>query len=291
MNNRSWCYPFVGFLTNKLITFGVGEVFQGWVAVNASQEALKVVAKAATHATVQGTIATMDGGDFGSSFLSGFAGGLMSTAGDALKWGSVGTVSSAMLMGGVSSELSGGEFWRGAAVGGIVAGANHVAHRVGASAEEKVQQKRVQRQDVTDKFYQQLARTELFFSTAKEMFDQITNPVNRFEEKLRFFAEMTKTGALFDIKQEGMGFSRLEIGKKAIFEGEVYRYDDFGNINFGYAARVFGIPLEVGLGGAGLNQIFSEVGPDLRNVRGYFDQRRDTQMIIHGYKYIPIWGK
>lgn len=124
----------------------MGEIFQGWVTVNSAQEALKVVAKAATHATVQGTIATMDGGDFGSSFLSGFAGSMVGTAGDALKWGTVGTVSSAMLMGGVSSELSGGEFWRGAANGGIVAGANHVAHRVGASAEEKVRQKRQQKQ-------------------------------------------------------------------------------------------------------------------------------------------------
>ena len=120
----------------------MGEIFQGWVTDNSALEALKVVAKAATHATVQGTIATMDGGDFGSSFLTGFAGSMVGSAGDALKWGSVGTVSSAMLMGGVSSELSGGDFWRGAAIGGIVAGANDVAHRVGASAEARIQQKR-----------------------------------------------------------------------------------------------------------------------------------------------------
>ena len=30
---------------------------------------------------------------------------------------------------------------------------------------------------------------------------------------------------------------------KAIFEGKIYDYDDFGNINFGYAACAFGIPL------------------------------------------------
>lgn len=93
---------------------------------------------------VHGTIASFSGGDAGVAMLSGFIRSMVGTYGMDNNWGNVETIGSAMLMGGVSSELSGGEFWRGAAIGGIVAGANHVAHRVGASAEEKVREKRQQ---------------------------------------------------------------------------------------------------------------------------------------------------
>lgn len=37
-------------------------------------------------------------------------------------------IGASALMGGISSELSGDNFWRGAAIGGIVAGANHLLH-------------------------------------------------------------------------------------------------------------------------------------------------------------------
>lgn len=94
---------------------------------------------------VHGTIASFSGGDAGVAMLSGFIRSMVGTYGMDNNWGNVETIGSAMLMGGVSSELSGGEFWRGAAIGGIVAGANHVAHRVGASAEEKVREKRQQK--------------------------------------------------------------------------------------------------------------------------------------------------
>ncbi len=33
-------------------------------------------------------------------------------------------------MGGIGAEITGGDFWRGAAVGGIVAGANHGLHQI-----------------------------------------------------------------------------------------------------------------------------------------------------------------
>ena len=94
--------------------------------------------------------------------------------------------------------------------------------------------------DVTEKFYQQLIRTELFFTSAREIFDNadFMVPGDQKPEKLRFFASMVKKGPPFDIKQPGKGFSAGEIGRQAIFEGNVYDFDDFGNINFGYAARV-----------------------------------------------------
>ena len=267
----------------------MGEIFQGWVTVNSAQEALKVVAKAATHATVQGTIGTIDGGDFGSSFLSGFAGSMMGTAGDALKWGSVGTVSSAMLMGGVSSELSGGEFWRGAAIGGIVAGANHVAHRVGASAEERVREKRQQPKlmDVTERFNNQLNATRAFFSDVNEMFNKMyPDPIAREAAKIAFFTEMVKTNAPFDIKVKGKGFSPGEIGgQQALYNGRVYNFDDFGNYNFGVAAQALGLSENFAVFGAGFYQTFFQPTNDWSNWRGFFDHAQDTKMIRTGYNH------
>ena len=43
----------------------------------------------------------------------------------------------------------------------------------------------------------------------------------------------------------------------------------------GVAARAFGLPLELALFGAGMNQVFKEDGkPDWSNKRGYFDHKR-----------------
>lgn len=148
-------------------------------------------------------------------------------------------------------------------------------------------------QDVTGKFYQQLALTELFFTHAKEMFDKenFTVPGNKKVEKLRFFANMVKTGAPFDIKQPGKGFSFNEIGKKAIFEGKVYEFDDFGNINFGYAAKIFGIPLDEAVKSAGIYQTLSQGNPDYSNWEGFFDATKDTRNIKFGYNFVPIWER
>ena len=43
-----------------------------------------------------------------------------------------------MLLGGTTAELMGGEFWKGTATSGIVAVANHVAHRLGNNRLEKI---------------------------------------------------------------------------------------------------------------------------------------------------------
>ncbi len=74
---------------------------------------------------------------FGGDFLEGFtSAALGSLAGSGFQaWGgnfaksAVGTISFSSVAGGVGAELTGGDFWRGAATGAIVAGLNHVAHR------------------------------------------------------------------------------------------------------------------------------------------------------------------
>lgn len=148
--------------------------------------------------------------------------------------------------------------------------------------------------DITSKFYAQLARTELFFTNAREIFDNadFTVPGNQKAEKLRFFANMVKTGAPFDIKQRGKGFSAADLrSQQAIFEGRIYDFDDFGNINFGYAARVFGIPLGEAVKAAGFYQTFFQGNPDFSNWEGFFDATKDTRNIKFGYNFTPIWAR
>ena len=87
--------------------------------------------------------------------------------------------------------------------------------------------------------------------------------------------------AVFDIKQTA--FSRTNLGAEyGIYDGQLFRYDDFGNYNYGVAARYFGLTLNEALFGAGLNQIRKR-NPDFSNSLGYFDHSRDTYMIINGF--------
>ena len=148
--------------------------------------------------------------------------------------------------------------------------------------------------NVDFKFYNQMVITELFFTNARKYFDNQdwVVPGNKYIEKLRFFAEMVKTGAPMDIKQYGKGFSPQELGaKQAIFENNVYDFDDFGNINYGYAAKLFGISIDDAIKAAGIYQTFYQGNPDFSNLKGFFDALKDTKNIIFGYNFIPIWER
>ncbi|MDC8106503.1 hypothetical protein MTQ00_18450 [Chryseobacterium sp. B21-037] len=46
----------------------------------------------------------------------------------------MGTIAFGALAGGIGSELTGGNFWQGAVIGGIVAGLNHAMHRIGTKS-------------------------------------------------------------------------------------------------------------------------------------------------------------
>ena len=89
------------------------------------------VIQGGTHAISQGVLGLMQGGDFVSSAVAGFAGSLGASG-----WtGVIGTSGGAMiafgaLSGGIGAELTGGNFWQGALIGGVVAGLNHAMHSI-----------------------------------------------------------------------------------------------------------------------------------------------------------------
>ena len=109
------------------ITNVIGDVFSAATA-SIGNEALRSL----VHAGVQGTLSFMQGGNFftaaASAFLASFASfGYFKTGGSDANSGA-GQVAFSMLSGGVGSVLTGGNFWDGVKIGGIVALFNHVAH-------------------------------------------------------------------------------------------------------------------------------------------------------------------
>jgi hypothetical protein len=98
------------------------------------------------------------------------------------------------------------------------------------------------------------------------------------------FVSLVGTGSPFDLKNNSKSiFSNAQLGKQgAIYNGEHFRVDDFGNYNFGVAAKAYGVPLDAARVGAGLYQI-NEGTSSLNYFGSYFDDPRDYMMITRGY--------
>lgn len=98
----------------------------------------------------------MQGGNFVSGAFSGMFGslgasGFGAVAGDFAKTAE-GIVLSGAVLGGVGSELTGGNFWQGALIGGVVAGLNHAMHKMGEDPPGSIKRKKIEKSiDVTDK--------------------------------------------------------------------------------------------------------------------------------------------
>ena len=137
--------------------------------------------------------------------------------------------------------------------------------------------------DRTDKFDDQLAYTAAYFSIAGEYFDaRYSNGVVRESQKMQWFINQVGTGDEFDIKSTT--FSPEELGGRpgGFYRGRWMTSEDFGNYNYGYAARSFGYSERWAKMGAGGNQI-GKGNPDFYNFNGFFDRSNDTPYIIDGY--------
>jgi RHS repeat-associated protein len=142
--------------------------------------------------------------------------------------------------------------------------------------------------DVTDKFNTTINNTRQYFSDLdKVLKEDIIDPVMRHAFKLWIFANLVKTGAPFDLKNNE--YSAEKIGEKSLFNNIEVRYDSYGNYNYGVAARAFGITLKEALAGAGINEVFKGDGhPDFTNLNGFFDTKSGSIDIIRGYFGLPF---
>lgn len=96
------------------------------------------VARGFAHGLSNGIISGVTGGDFKSGFLSGALGSLAGSGfGSVFGDGKLGAYAFSGLAGGVGAELSGGNFWQGAAIGVMNAGLNHLQQGISYSIKAK----------------------------------------------------------------------------------------------------------------------------------------------------------
>lgn len=98
---------------------------------------------------------------------------------------------------------------------------------------------------------------------------------------------MVTDGAAYDIKSaEGGEFSTKN--KKAFkngyafYDGKLFRYDDFGNFNYGVAGKAFGLSESILKVGAGINQLSK---PSVPHSIFSFEDEDDNYMIRQGFEY------
>ncbi len=98
-----------------------------------------------------------------------------------------------------------------------------------------------------------------------------------------FFAENVTDGGVWDIKRNPDW--NLSPNRQYVYNGRVLRYDDPGNIAYGYIGGVL-FSEEVLCMAAGANQI-TKYGFKCGHLLSYFDDPRDQQMIRFGYSLYP----
>ena len=104
------------------------------------------------------------------------------------------------------------------------------------------------------------------------------NKNGRIKAALYFYENVIDGGDL-DIKLQDEW--KFEEGKTYTYNGMVLRYDDPGNINFGYVGAVL-FSEGILCFGAGVNQI-SKYGFKFGDISTFYDDPRDNEMIKLGY--------
>lgn len=98
------------------------------------------------------------------------------------------------------------------------------------------------------------------------------------------FIKAVKTGSKYDLKYVW----NLDKNVTYIYDYIPLRYDDVGNIHFGYLGASLGYSLKFLQFGAGMYQIY-EGTSDWKFYSTYFDDPQDSRMIGLGYNRY-IWG-
>jgi len=151
--------------------------------------------------------------------------------------------------------------------------------------------------DVTDLFTQTLNKTTQAFLDKRVEISETRNGRYDETEKLEFFNANVRPGGTYDIKNnpaspfykglKGETNEGIYFHGRAFFEGNLFRYDDFGNMNYGAAGRaMFGRGSEDFLKqAAGLAQLKECVmgrSPCYPKSSNY-DEPRDQLFISVGY--------
>ncbi|MYY44009.1 polymorphic toxin type 44 domain-containing protein [Elizabethkingia anophelis] len=276
------------------MSYGVGSIFKaaGGLLKTVGRLGFEMI-RAVAHGVSQGLLSAATGGNFARSFLSSAVASLGGFGADRYLGGSFGMQAAAgIILGGVTSELAGGNFWIGAGQGLIVTIFNHFGHRDEVEGPGPKVKK-----DLTREFDIQAKETNDFFSKRKAYYDKqisdLKNSIYSTKEmydtveyaRLKEFYDLVKSGGPYDLKQKKKSnFSYKKLGREvsAIYNGQAFGAEDFGNYNFGIAAKAYGFSLNFARAGAGLYQIYSFTS-NIKWISTYFDDPRDSMMIKRGY--------
>ena len=141
--------------------------------------------------------------------------------------------------------------------------------------------------DMTPAFNKQLEKTRKYFSDMKDVLDYTqTDDITR----LFTFKGLVTDYSPNDIKNSGGEFTKDNAGEYSFYNGKLFRFDDYGNYNYGVAAKAYGYSETTAFAGAGANQVWKFVrlknfAADFSNFKGFFDDKRDTQVISNGYNH------
>ncbi|WP_050021965.1 RHS repeat domain-containing protein [Chryseobacterium sp. P1-3] len=181
------------------ITTVIGDVFSTATA-SIGNEALKSL----VHAGAQGTLSFMQGGNFFTAAASAFLAsavsfGYAAAVGDA--YSGVGQVALGMLSGGVGSALSGGNFWDGVKIGGIVALFNHVTHQTQRITRQQ-SIKAIQQQ--YPRLYKVLSKLPQFLNDNPEILNTLSQDTGLTKEQILKFMDINSSeGQIIKLRRMG----------------------------------------------------------------------------------------
>jgi RHS repeat-associated protein len=143
--------------------------------------------------------------------------------------------------------------------------------------------------NLTSQFNQRVSEMKDVFSVIGNMYNDLYGgPVYSYPLKFAAFGYMQYKGARTEFMNpkdfSNSPFTKSKGGYVDVNgKRRFYTPDDFGNYFYGVAANAMGITLDDAIKGAGIYAIISGSVTDWTNLHGFFDEKKDTQMIIRGY--------
>lgn len=156
--NWNW-FGFASSVVIGAMTSGFASELGGAVSAGVTAGSLSPLAagaiQAGAYAAFGGTTSYLTGGSFASGALTGAAGSVMGSFTSGFNNPAL-TIASSAAFGGIVAEFSGGNFWNGAALAGIIAGFNHAAHNISDGIEERraLRQFHQLEKSIHDQFYE-----------------------------------------------------------------------------------------------------------------------------------------
>jgi len=149
--------------------------------------------------------------------------------------------------------------------------------------------------DKTKDLITAMQKTQEYFSKKNSEFSAKESNILRWfgikYDRMKFFYKEVTNYSPFDLKRVDGPFNINNNGNfkdgYGFYDSKLLRFDDFGNINFGVAAKAFGIPEKIGEIGAGIRQLLDSFRSNspVGDISTFFDDEKDNYMIKQGYKY------